>query len=110
MVLCSYSTAYVSNWAALTAYYQNNIVGQWKRALTAAIVTAFNGAGGVTGAYIFKQNEAPKYPTAVWVAISSHIGMIAIVAAFTALFLRANRAQAEGKRIIEETPGFKHTY
>lgn len=44
--------AYVSNWAALTAYYQNNITGQWKRVFAAAVVTAFNGAGGVTGAYV----------------------------------------------------------
>ncbi|KAL9090781.1 MAG: hypothetical protein Q9159_001837 [Coniocarpon cinnabarinum] len=102
--------AYVSNWAALTAYYQNNIVGQWKRAFAAAAVTAFNGAGGVTGAYIFKQNEAPRYPTAVWVAISSHIIMIAIVGLFTACFWKANRTQRKGKKVIEGTPGFRHTY
>ena len=101
---------YVSNWAALSAYYQNNVVGQWKRAFTAAVVTAFNGAGGVTGAYIFKQEEAPRYPTAIWVAISSHIAMIALVGAFTIGFWRANGTQRKGKKVIEETPGFRHTY
>jgi hypothetical protein len=42
---------------------------QWKRVFTAATTTAFNGAGGIAGAYIVKYNEAPKYPTAVWVSI-----------------------------------------
>lgn len=61
--------AYVSNWAALNAYQANNIVGQWKRAVTAATVTAFNGLGGVAGSYIVRQVEAPLYQTAVWVSV-----------------------------------------
>ena len=61
--------AYVSNWAALNAYQANNIVGQWKRAFTAAAITACNGAGGIAGSFIVRQNEAPRYRTAVWVSI-----------------------------------------
>ncbi|KAI5283196.1 hypothetical protein KEM54_002335 [Ascosphaera aggregata] len=61
--------AYVSNWAALSAYQANNIVGQWKRATVAAAVTAANGLGGVAGSYIVRQNEAPHYPTALWVSV-----------------------------------------
>lgn len=61
--------AYVSNWAALNAFQANNIVGQWKRAATAATVTAFNGLGGVAGSYIVRQKEAPQYLTAVWVSV-----------------------------------------
>ena len=57
--------AYVSNWAALSTYWSNNVAGQWKRVFTAAVVTAFNGAGGVAGSYIFKQQESPRY----WVCI-----------------------------------------
>ena len=41
--------AYISNWAALNSYQANNITGQWKRAVTAATVTACNGLGGITG-------------------------------------------------------------
>ena len=52
---CFLSTgAYISNWAALSAYYSNNVVGQWKRVFTAAVVTAFNGAGGIAGSYIVR--------------------------------------------------------
>ena len=63
--------AYVSNWAALNAYQANNIVGQWKRAFTAAAIAACNGAGGIAGSFIVRQNEAPRYRTAVWVSIGS---------------------------------------
>jgi MFS family permease len=61
--------SYVANWAALNAYMANNITGQWKRVFAAAITTAFNGAGGIAGAYIINYNEAPKYPTAIWASI-----------------------------------------
>ncbi|KKK16224.1 hypothetical protein ARAM_001794 [Aspergillus rambellii] len=44
--------AYVSNWAALNAFMANNVVGQWKRATTAAAVSACNGLGGIAGSYI----------------------------------------------------------
>jgi sugar phosphate permease len=61
--------AYVANWAGMAAYQANNIVGQWKRIFTAAAVTAFNGAGGIAGSFIVRQQEAPRYQTAVWVSI-----------------------------------------
>ncbi|KAF2238121.1 putative MFS transporter [Viridothelium virens] len=95
--------AYVSNWAALNAYQANNIVGQWKRAFTAAAITACNGAGGIAGSFIVRQNEAPKYRTAVWISIGSHILMLTFVAAFTVYFAWANKRQAQGKKIIERT-------
>jgi hypothetical protein len=61
--------AYVSNWAALNAFMANNVVGQWKRATTAAAVAACNGLGSIAGSYIVRQQEAPGYQTAVWVSI-----------------------------------------
>ena len=102
--------AYVSNWAALNSYQANNITGQWKRAVTAAAVTAMNGLGGVAGSFIVRQNEAPRYFTAIWVSIGSHIGLIAIVALFSVYFYIANKRQRKGKKIIEHTEGFKYTY
>lgn len=102
--------AYVSNWAALTAFYASNIAGQWKRVWTAAVVTAFNGAGGIAGSFLFKQDEAPRYETAIWTGIGSHIGMVVVVGVFAVAFYVSNRRQARGKKIIEETVGFRHTY
>ena len=112
--------AYIANWAALAAYYGNNITGQWKRVFTAAAVTACNGAGGIAGSFIVRQPEAPRYVTAVWVSIgyafsnragkssytdcsSSHLLMIAFVAAFSFYFYLANKRQQKGKSLIEGT-------
>ena len=76
--------AYVCNWPALYTYYSNNITGsvvilvnksgtdlssQWKRAVSAAVVSGSTGLGGVAGSYIIRQSEAPSYPTAIWVSI-----------------------------------------
>ncbi|OJJ46264.1 hypothetical protein ASPZODRAFT_2082285 [Penicilliopsis zonata CBS 506.65] len=102
--------AYVSNWAALNAYQANNVVGQWKRAGTAAAITACNGLGGVAGSYIVESWQAPTYQTAVWVSIGSHILMIAIVGIFSIYFYISNQQQKRGKKILEDKPGFRYTY
>ncbi|KAL8700335.1 MAG: hypothetical protein Q9201_005505 [Fulgogasparrea decipioides] len=102
--------AYVSNWAALNSYQASNITGQWKRAVTAAAVTACNGLGGVAGSFIVRQQEAPRYLTAIWVSIGSHILIICIVAAFSVFFNLANSQQRERRKTIEEIEGFRYTY
>ncbi|KAI0015038.1 putative MFS transporter [Xylariomycetidae sp. FL0641] len=102
--------AYVSNWAALSTYQANNIAGQWKRAFTAAAVTAMNGAGGIAGSFIVRADEAPRYPTAVWVSIGSHVLIIALVAAFSVYFRIANRRADKGKVLLEGTEGFRYTF
>ncbi|KAK6440477.1 hypothetical protein LTR95_003301 [Oleoguttula sp. CCFEE 5521] len=102
--------AYVSNWAALSAYQANNVAGQWKRAFTAATVTAFNGAGGIAGSYIVRQKEAPRYATAVWISIGSHLVILGLVGLFTIGFWVANRRQRAGKVLLEGREGFRYTY
>lgn len=102
--------AYVSNWAALSTYQANNITGQWKRVFTAAAVTALNGAGGIAGSFIVRNNEAPHYMTAVWVSIGSHILIIMLVAVFSTYFFFANKAAKSGKKILEGVEGFRYTY
>ncbi|KAE8136049.1 major facilitator superfamily domain-containing protein [Aspergillus pseudotamarii] len=102
--------AYVSNWAALNAFMANNVVGQWKRATTAAAVSACNGLGGVAGSYIVRQQEAPQYQTAVWVSVGSHILMIVIVGVFTLAFYSCNRQQKRGQRVIQNRAHFRYTY
>ena len=102
--------AYVSNWAALNAYQANNITGQWKRVTVAAAVTACNGLGGIAGSYIVRQKEAPRYFTAIWVSIGSHILMIVIVVFCSTGFWLANKRQRKGKGRIEGVEGFRYTY
>jgi hypothetical protein len=102
--------AYVSNWAAMNAYQANNIVGQWKRATFAASITACNGLGGIAGSFIVRQNEAPRYITAIWVSIGSHILIMGIVLVFSGYFWYANGQQRKGKKILEGTENFRYTY
>jgi hypothetical protein len=101
--------AYISNWAAMNAYQASNIVGQWKRATFAAAITACNGLGGIAGSFIVRNEEAPRYITAIWVSIGSHIVIIAIVAAFSLYFWYANREQRRG-RLLENSLDFRYTY
>lgn len=102
--------AYISNWAGLATYQANNITGQWKRIFTAAAVTAFNGAGGIAGSFIVRQQETPRYMTAIWVSIGSHIMIIGMIGVFTMYFYAANARQSKGKRLLEGTEGFRFTY
>ncbi|KAJ5166597.1 uncharacterized protein N7482_005378, partial [Penicillium canariense] len=102
--------AYISNWAALNAFQANNVVGQWKRAVTSAAVTACNGLGGVAGSYIVRRQEAPLYQTAVWVSVGSHALLIVIVGVFTLYFYTANKKQRHGEKVIERVAGFRYTY
>ncbi|KAF2733228.1 MFS general substrate transporter [Polyplosphaeria fusca] len=102
--------AYVANWAAMATYQANNITGQWKRVFTAAAVTACNGAGGIAGSFIVRQPEAPRYMTAIWVSIGSHILIIGVIACFSVFFYTANQRQRKGKKVIEGTEGFRFTY
>jgi len=102
--------AYVANWAAMATYQANNIVGQWKRVFTAAAVTACNGAGGIAGSFIVRQQESPRYMTAIWISIGSHVMIMGIVGVFTVAFWRMNRGQRGGKKVLEGTEGFRYTY
>lgn len=102
--------AYVSNWAALSAWQMNSITGQWKRATAAATVNGANALGGIAGSYIFRAVEAPRYPTAIWVSIGSHILIIGIVLVCGLFFLRANRRARDGKSVIEGVGGFRYIY
>ncbi|KIW65040.1 hypothetical protein PV04_07327 [Phialophora macrospora] len=102
--------AYISNWAALNAYQANNIVGQWKRATVAAAISACNGLGGIAGSYIVRQVEAPRYLTAVWVSIGSHVLMIGVVCACTVWFWCANRRARAKRQLIEGVVDFQYTY
>ncbi|KAG4026608.1 hypothetical protein MFRU_038g00120 [Monilinia fructicola] len=101
---------YVSNWAAMNAYQSSNIVGQWKRATFAAAATACNGLGGIAGAFIIRYNEAPRYMTAIWVSIGSHIVIIVIVGIFSIYFWHANNRQRKGIFLLEKTMDFRYTY
>jgi hypothetical protein len=74
------------------------------------VLYRFNGAGGIAGAYVVRQPEAPRYITAVGVSIGSHVLIILLVAAFSVHFYLANRRQRAGKAILENIEGFRYTF
>jgi hypothetical protein len=74
------------------------------------MVTAFNGAGGIAGSFIVRQPESPRYMTAIWVSIGSHIMIIGLIGVFSVYFYMANQGQRTGKRVLEGTKGFRFTY
>jgi hypothetical protein len=80
------------------------------RATFAAAITACNGLGGIAGSFIVRQKEAPRYITAIWVSIGSHILIICIVAAFSLYFWYANGRQKKRKQLLERTIDFRYTY
>ncbi|KAI2791490.1 hypothetical protein POX_c04351 [Penicillium oxalicum] len=99
---------YVSNWAALNAYQANNVIGQWKRAITAATVAMFEGMGSVAGSFIVRQSEAPKYPTAFGVALGSQILIVMMVILFSIYFRRMNKLADRGQWIMN-VADFRYT-
>ncbi|KAK3933939.1 MFS transporter [Diplogelasinospora grovesii] len=72
--------------------------------------TALNGAGGIAGSFIVRNREAPRYITAIWISIGSHILLIFLVAVLSVHFYMANRSQRKGPKVIEKTEGFRFTY
>lgn len=86
------------------------------------MTTACNGLGGVAGSYIVRQQEAPRYLTAIWVSIGwalpfrisemeaydryrAQIVIIGIVLIFSIYFFLANRKQKKSGKLIEGTVG-----
>lgn len=90
------------NIPAALAWQSNNIVGQWKRAFTAATLVTFGGIGGIAGATVFRSQDAPAYRPGMYAAITS-----AVLTIITTLLLEVkiyfeNKRQAKGE-VLEGT-------
>lgn len=93
---------------ALT-FQQNNIVGQWKRAFCSGTIVGFGGIGGIVGSLIFREHDAPKYWFGFYACMLSAFISILCTVILVIHFFFENRKQRGGK-ILEKTPGFRHTY
>lgn len=94
------------NIPAALAWQSNNIVGQWKRAFTAATLVTFGGIGGIAGATVFRSQDAPAYRPGMYAAITS-----AVLTIITTLLLEVkiyfeNKRQAEGEILEGTVSGF----
>ncbi len=94
---------------AIFSYQHNNIVGQAKRAIAAAVMIAGGGLGGIIASNAFQQKDAPGYRPGLDVVMAVQALTILLVCKNFWLFTRANRRADRGEIVIEGRPGFRYT-
>lgn len=68
-VFLATSTTNASVTACMT-WQSNNIRGQWKRALSSAIMVGMGGIGGMSGSLVFRSQDAPTYYPGIYATIT----------------------------------------
>ncbi|KAL8687948.1 MAG: hypothetical protein Q9224_005009 [Gallowayella concinna] len=91
------------------AYQANNVRGQWKRAFCSVLFVGLGGVGGISGATIFRSQDAPRYIPGISAAIACNCLIIVSVLGLSVKFIRANRQADKGERIIEGSESFRYT-
>ncbi|KAI1384363.1 MFS general substrate transporter [Hypoxylon trugodes] len=88
---------FVCNPIAL-AWLNNNVAGHWKRSFASAIQVALGNVCGIVAAVIFREDEAPRYPTGYGTAVAlMWFGAIAASLLFAGLLVE-NKMRDAGKR------------
>jgi hypothetical protein len=98
-----------SNVCAAMTYQANNVVGQWKRALTSATMVAAGGIGGILGTVVFREKDAPQYLPGLYTCFTAAAVTILSVCATQTYMWTMNRRQAAGKAVLEGVEGFRYT-
>ncbi|KAK6371558.1 uncharacterized protein PV06_01409 [Exophiala oligosperma] len=94
---------------AIFSYQHNNIVGQSKRAIGAAVMIAGGGIGGIIASNAFQQKDAPGYRPGLNTVIAVQALTIVIVCKNFWVFGRANRRADRREIVIEGKEGFRYT-
>lgn len=94
---------------SVMAYQANNIRGQWRRAFCSATLTGIGGIGGITGALIFRTEDAPMYVPGFAACMACNVLVIMIVGVLTIYFRRCNAEADRGERVIMGDPTFRFT-
>ncbi|CAI6337172.1 unnamed protein product [Periconia digitata] len=103
------------NIPAILAYQSNNIVGQSKRSVGSALQIGFGAIGGMIASTVFRQRDAPRYVTGLWVTAGLQIYILTIVGVMTVLFMKKNKqvdaqvANGGPEEPIEGQVGFRYT-
>lgn len=103
------------NIPALLTYQSNNIRGQSKRAVASALQIGFGAVGGTVASTTFKQADAPRYITGLWVTIGLQVYILAVLSLTTLAFRKRNRrtdSQIKAGGVVDEVEGqagFKYT-
>jgi MFS family permease len=103
------------NVPAILTYQSNNIVGQSKRSVGSALQIGFGAIGGMIASTTFRQIDAPRYITGLWVTAGLQFWILGVLCVTTTVFWKKNkkveREVASGGPVdpIEGQPGFKYT-
>ncbi|KAH8898121.1 retrograde regulation protein 2 [Thozetella sp. PMI_491] len=102
-----------ANFPAVMAYQAktnaNNVRGQWKRAFCSASLVGLGSIGGIAGALVFRDQDAPEYHPGIWAIIACNLLVVIIVCIMTIHFRICNKKVDRGTLVIEGLPGFKYT-
>ncbi|KAH7125140.1 major facilitator superfamily domain-containing protein [Dendryphion nanum] len=104
------------NVPAILAYQSNNIRGQSKRAVGSALQIGFGAIGGILASTTFRQKDAPRYTTGLWVSAGLQLWMMSTLVVTSLYFWKKNkqveRQMKNGEPIepLEGQVGFKYTY
>ncbi|KAH7069905.1 major facilitator superfamily domain-containing protein [Paraphoma chrysanthemicola] len=103
------------NVPAILTYQSNNIRGQSKRSVASALQIGFGAIGGIIASTTFKQTEAPRYITGLWVTAGLQFWILIVLCCMTFYFRKTNkktdRQMAGGGEVepVEGQVGFKFT-
>jgi dipeptide/tripeptide permease len=97
-----------SNVPLIVSWSQTSIRSQSKRGFTSALVIAMGGLGGIIASVAFKNNEAPKYPTGVYLTLATHTLMIILALSLKFWMHMKNKRADRGETIIEGNPKFRY--
>ena len=62
-----------ANIPGIFSYQHNNTVGQVKRSISAAMMIAGGGIGGIVASLVFRQQDAPKYKPGLIVVLALQV-------------------------------------
>ncbi|KAF3309723.1 hypothetical protein TWF173_010616 [Orbilia oligospora] len=91
------------------AYQANNIRGQWKRALSSATIVIWAAIGGITGALVFRPQDAPHYKPGLYAALTAASLTIIDTIGLMVYFKWANVKADRGEKILEDSEEFRFT-
>ena len=99
------------NIPSILAYQSNNIRMQSKRSVGSALQIGFGAIGGIMGSTVFRQQDAPRYVTGLWVTAGLQMLILLLLTGMTLYFIRMNKRVERGTlaRPLEGQEGFKFT-
>ncbi|BEJ11525.1 hypothetical protein CspHIS471_0109470 [Cutaneotrichosporon sp. HIS471] len=98
-----------ANVPLVVSWSQTAIRSQSKRAVTAAVVVAFGGLGGIFASVMFMQKEAKRgYPTGVFFTIGVNAGTVVLAFLLSVFYRYQNRRADRGEVVLEGADDFRY--